>query len=50
MGIAHCNALDQAEELKMQIEKEYKFKKIIVVETAGISTVYANDGGIIIAF
>ncbi len=50
LGIAHCNALDKAEKVKKEIEKKYNFKKIIVVETAGISTVYANEGGIIIAF
>lgn len=50
LGISHCNALEQAEELKRQIEDRYNFKKIIIVETAGISTVYANDGGIVIAF
>ena len=50
LGIAHCNALDKAEELKKRIEEKYKFKEIIIVETAGLSTAYANDGGIIIAF
>lgn len=50
LGIAHCNALNKAEELKRRIEEEYNFKEIIIVETAGLSTAYANDGGIIIAF
>lgn len=50
LGISHCNALEQAEELKAKIENKYNFKEIIIVETAGISTVYANDGGIVIAF
>ncbi|HKL75218.1 MAG TPA: DegV family protein [Halanaerobiales bacterium] len=50
IGIAHCNALDKAENLKKQIEKKYNFKDIVIVETAGISTVYANEGGIVIAF
>ena len=30
--------------------ERYRFKDIIIVNTAGISTVYANEGGIIIAF
>ncbi|MCR1898513.1 DegV family protein [Irregularibacter muris] len=50
LGIAHCNAFEKAKELKEEILKRYDFKDIIIVETAGISTVYANDGGVIIAF
>ncbi|SHK47883.1 DegV family protein [Paramaledivibacter caminithermalis] len=50
IGIAHCNCFEKAQKLKDEIKKRYKFKDIIIVETAGISTVYANDGGIIIAF
>ncbi|SKC63405.1 DegV family protein [Maledivibacter halophilus] len=50
IGIAHCNCLEKAQKLKKEIIKRYNFKDIIIVETAGISTVYANDGGIIIAF
>lgn len=50
LGIAHCNALEKAEELKAQIEERYNFKDIIIVETRGLSTAYANDGGIIVAF
>ncbi|SHJ83196.1 EDD domain protein, DegV family [Caminicella sporogenes DSM 14501] len=50
LGIAHCNSLAKAEKLKEQIKEKYNFKDIIIVEAAGISTVYANEGGIIIAF
>ena len=50
IGIAHCNCFEKAEKLKEEIMKRYNFKDIIIVETAGISTVYANDGGIVIAF
>jgi len=50
IGIAHCNALEKAENLKKDIEEKYNFKDIVIVETAGISTVYANEGGIVIAF
>ena len=37
------------EELKEKFEQAAKFKKIIVTETAGLATVYAGDGGIIVA-
>ena len=50
IGIAHCNALERAEKLKNEIESKYNFRDIVIVETAGISTVYANEGGIVIAF
>ena len=50
LGIAHCNALERAEYIKKQAAEEYNFREIIIVETAGISTVYANEGGIVVAF
>lgn len=50
LGIAHCNALEKAEYIKKEAAKKYNFREIIIVETAGISTVYANEGGIVLAF
>ncbi len=50
LGISHCNAPEKAEQLKEKIEERYNFKDVIIVETAGLSSVYANDGGIVIAF
>ncbi|MHB1392926.1 MAG: DegV family protein [Clostridia bacterium] len=50
IGIAHCNCLERAEEFKSELMKRYKFKDIIIVETAGLSSVYSNQGGIIVAF
>lgn len=50
IGIAHCNCLERAEEFKSELLKRYKFKDIVIVETAGLSSVYANQGGIIVAF
>jgi len=50
IGIAHCNCVERAEEFKRELLKRYKFKDIIIVETAGLSSVYANQGGIIVAF
>ncbi|MDY0234945.1 MAG: DegV family protein [Gudongella sp.] len=49
LAISHANALDKALELREDL-KRYNFKDIIVVETTGLSAVYVNDGGIIIAF
>jgi DegV family protein with EDD domain len=50
LGIAHCNCLEKALEFKNEVLKRYNFKEIVIVKTAGISSVYANEGGLIIAF
>ncbi len=50
LTIAHCNCPDKALKFKEEVEKRYNFKNIVIVKTAGISTVYANDGGMVIAF
>ncbi|MBC8536103.1 DegV family protein [Feifania hominis] len=48
--IAHCNNPARAQDFRRQVEAKYDFRQIQVVETRGLSTVYANDGGIVIAF
>ena len=50
LGISHCDALEKAERLKSEIEARYKFKRIIIVPTAGLSSVYTSRGGITMAF
>lgn len=50
LGIAHCNCINRALKLKEEIMKRYNFKDIIIVETAGLSSTYADDQGLIIAF
>lgn len=47
LGIAHCNCPERAELVKEAIEKVARFKKIVIVNTAGISSMYANEGGLI---
>ena len=49
LAISHCNCPERAEYVKGLIEKLAKFKKIVIVNTAGVSTMYANDGGVILA-
>ena len=49
-GISHCNCPDRAQFVKSEIEKRYPFKQIIIADTAGVGTLYANDGGVVIAF
>lgn len=47
LAISHCNCKERALQLKEKIEKVASFKKIFIVDTAGVSSMYANDGGII---
>lgn len=49
LGISHCNCAERAQLVKKKIEELGKFKDIFVVNTAGVSTMYANQGGIIVA-
>ena len=49
LAIAHCNCPDRAVLVREKIEKVAKFKKIIIIDTAGVSSMYANDGGVIMA-
>lgn len=49
LAISHCNCPERAEFVKNTIEKLANFKKIVIVNTAGVSSMYANDGGVIIA-
>lgn len=49
--IAHCNCLEKAERLKAEIlAKCQRFKDIHIVATGGLSTVYAYNGGVVVAF
>ncbi|HHU71276.1 MAG TPA: DegV family protein [Clostridiales bacterium] len=50
LTIAHCNCYERAVNFKDEILKRVPFKDFLIVETAGISTLYANDGGIIVAY
>lgn len=50
LGIAHCNNRERAELVKQEILKRLPFKDCIIVNTAGVSTLYANDGGIIVSY
>lgn len=47
LAISHCNCPERAQLVKEKIEKLAKFKKIIIINTAGVSSMYANDGGVI---
>jgi DegV family protein with EDD domain len=48
--ISHCNNLPLAQQLSNAISKRFSFKDIIIVPTRGISSLYADDKGIVLAF
>ena len=50
LAITHVNCLEKAEKLRDEIKERYPFKDIKIFKSSGLSTVYADDGGIVIAF
>ena len=49
VAISHCNCFERALSVKRMLEEKIKVKKIIVLDTNGISSTYASDGGIIVS-
>lgn len=47
--ISHCNNPEKAAWVRDMILKKTPFARSLILDTAGISSMYANDGGIIIA-
>ncbi|MFN2925470.1 DegV family protein [Lachnospiraceae bacterium YH-ros2228] len=48
LAISHCNAPETAEKVKEAALKKSAFREIKIVPTRGVSSMYANDGGIIL--
>ena len=48
LAIAHCNCEERAKEVQRLLKERFAVKSSFIVDTSGISTVYANDGGIIV--
>jgi len=49
IGISHVNAYERALELKEEILKHLKPKDVIIQESNGTITTYANGGGVLVA-
>ena len=49
LAISHCNCPERAMAVEKLIREKINVKESFIVDTAGISSMYANDGGIIIA-
>ena len=48
--IAHCNNLPLAKSFEAIAKVRYDFRSIVLVKTKGLSSLYANDKGIIISY
>lgn len=48
LAIAHCNCRERALWVKEELLKRMKFMDVMILDTAGISSLYAGDGGIIV--
>ena len=49
LAISHCNCRERAVLLKNALEERMPVKHIVILDTAGVSSMYANDGGVIVA-
>lgn len=49
LGISHCNCPARAQAVKEAILERIPVKDVVLLDTAGVSSMYANNGGIIIA-
>ena len=49
LAISHCNCHERAILLKNALQEKMPLKNIVVLDTAGVSSMNANDGGVIVA-
>ncbi len=48
--ISHCNNVARAEEVKKMLQNKVQAPNISIMATRGLSSLYANDGGIIVTY
>ena len=46
--ITHCNCPERAESVKRMVTSKVSVKDVVIMDTAGVSSMYANDGGVIV--
>ena len=49
LAISHCNCPERAEMVKEALLERLAVQDVFVLDTQGVSSMYANDGGVIIA-
>lgn len=47
LAISHCNCPERAKLLMEKVMAKANFKEIFIVDTQGVSSMYANDGGLV---
>lgn len=48
LGISHCNCRKRAEYVRDMLKEKANFRDVVILDTAGISSMYAADGGVIV--
>ena len=48
VAISHCNCPERAELMKEESQKRIQVKDFLILDTAGVSSLYASDGGVIV--
>jgi DegV family protein with EDD domain len=46
--ITHCNCPERAESVKKMILEKIQCRDVLIMDTKGVSSMYANDGGVIV--
>lgn len=46
--ISHCNCIERAKLVRDRLLESVQFKAVYIMDTMGVSSMYANDGGIIV--
>lgn len=46
--ITHCNCKERAESVRKMVLEKIRVKGTVVMDTRGVSSMYANDGGVIV--
>ena len=49
VAITHCNCPERAKMLEEALREKLHPAQLVVMDTAGVSSMYANDGGVIVA-
>lgn len=50
LSIVHCNNAERAFYVRELVQKSCRFKDILITDARGVTTVYANDGGVVVAY
>jgi DegV family protein with EDD domain len=50
LSIVHCDDPERAFYVRDLVQKSCQFKDILISDARGVTTVYANDGGIVVAY